>query len=422
MAMAQDAEWQYMDSLRPPMYVCVRRNNGVKTEEEVEPLELDGRLHKPEWEHVPWSNVFEDIEGSARQPKAHPKTHMKMMYDDEYLYVGAEMVDEKIWGTFTKMNSTMYHENDIEVFLNPDGSRHNYYEFEMNCLNTIWELVLRKPYKDGYDIINPYNLPGTKSAVYVDGVTNSPTTKCTKWSVEVAFRLDDLVQFDRMRQRPAAAGDVWRVNFSRVHYELHTIVNKYTNELMYEKVPDTKEDNIVWSPTGVIDMHRPEKWGYVLFASTPDFATGEQELSQARESFLDAQIAMERILDGIYYQQRAFFQKHQRYAMELADLYGKDSSGVVQLPLAPLLQQYNLEFPTLRCRPPELVSPAKEDRRRRSYAPELDVDEEIIALTARRKSMIDSKLKWRFTATIKSATQEWNIEHDGRLWSSHEVL
>ncbi len=25
------------------------------------------------------------------------------------------------------------------------------------------------------------------------------------------------------------------------------------------------EDNWVWSPQGVVDMHRPEKWGEVIF-------------------------------------------------------------------------------------------------------------------------------------------------------------
>jgi hypothetical protein len=37
----------------------------------------------------------------------------------------------------------------------------------------------------------------------------------------------------------------------------------------YEKVPETREDNWVWSPQGAIDMHRPERWGYVQFSTAP---------------------------------------------------------------------------------------------------------------------------------------------------------
>lgn len=84
------------------------------------------RIDKDEWEHVPWSEPFVDIEGTERKPVEYPLTRFKMMYDDDHLYIGAELVESKIWGTIRKKNSTMYHENDFEVFLNPDGSRHNY--------------------------------------------------------------------------------------------------------------------------------------------------------------------------------------------------------------------------------------------------------------------------------------------------------
>lgn len=36
-----------------------------------------------------------------------------------------------------------------------------------------------------------------------------------------------------------------------------------------EKVPETKEDNWVWSPQGQIDMHLPANWGYVQFEQSP---------------------------------------------------------------------------------------------------------------------------------------------------------
>ena len=37
----------------------------------------------------------------------------------------------------------------------------------------------------------------------------------------------------------------------------------------YRKIPKEmrNEDNWVWSPTGIIDMHRPERWGFVQFST-----------------------------------------------------------------------------------------------------------------------------------------------------------
>lgn len=124
-SMASENEWHVaMDPLRPPVYVCLRRKPG--SDGKLHRLEVDGRLDKPEWDHVPWSEPFVDIEGPVLKPREYPLTRFKMMYDDGHLYVGAELVEPKIWGTIRTKNATMYHENDFEVFLDPDGSRHNY--------------------------------------------------------------------------------------------------------------------------------------------------------------------------------------------------------------------------------------------------------------------------------------------------------
>jgi hypothetical protein len=42
-------------------------------------------------------------------------------------------------------------------------------QFEVNAFNTIWELTLAKPYKDGGPAISPTNLQKLVSSVYIDG-------------------------------------------------------------------------------------------------------------------------------------------------------------------------------------------------------------------------------------------------------------
>ncbi|KAL4146288.1 hypothetical protein PRNP1_012154 [Phytophthora ramorum] len=402
--MASEEDWAYMDSLRPPVYVCLRRKI-ISSDDAYEPLELDGRVDKEEWAHVPWSDAFVDIEGPERKPKEHPFTRFKMMYDDDTLYVAAEMMEPNIWGTITEKNSTMYHENDFEVFFNPDGSRHHYYELEVNCLNTIWELLLHRPYKDGYSIENPFNLVTLRSAVFVDGRTNSPETECVRWCVEMSWSLAELQQFDRLRfrgdaeeslssgsrpgsasiatprppsargqtPRPAmttsrtVAGDVWRVNFSRVQYELETVVNADTQQLQYAKVPEQREDNIVWAPTGVVDIHRPERWGYVFFSSEDEQPGGELELAGAMTGFLEERMTIERVLDAVYYRQRSFHALHGGFASTMEMLYAgtpPESSPVSPpglakseikvwteaFPLCEQLRRYELDFPVLSSR------------------------------------------------------------------------
>ena len=56
-------------------------------------------------------------------------------------------------------------------------------------------------------------------------------------------------------------GAVWRMNFSQVEWRIEVVDGQY------QKLRGLKEDNWVWSPQGVINMHMPEKWGYVQFSS-----------------------------------------------------------------------------------------------------------------------------------------------------------
>ncbi|KAG2966215.1 hypothetical protein PC121_g24365, partial [Phytophthora cactorum] len=491
--MSSGEDWAYMDTLRPPVYICLRRKIDL-VDGGYEPMQLDGRVDKEEWGHVPWSEPFVDIEGPERKPKDFPLTRFKMMYDDDTLYVGAELVEPKIWGTLTQKNSTMYHENDFEVFFNPDGSRHHYYELEVNCLNTIWELLLHRPYKDGYSIENPFNLVSLRSAVFVDGLTNSPETECVRWCVEMSWSLAELQQFNKLRfrrdleeplssrsqpgsasiatprppsgpgrtARPAVttgrtvAGDVWRVNFSRVQYELETVVNADTNQLQYQKVPDKREDNIVWAPTGVIDIHRPERWGYVFFSSENELPGGELELASAMSGFLEEQMAVERVLDAVYYRQRAYHGSHGGFASTMEMLYTEPSSNsqnaeikvwTEAFPLCELLRRYELDFPVLSCRSDlagndSLGETGDRTGRKtsRRYAPALDQHDEHFnvdpctlvtdfvkevvpppppALSPRSqeiKNLETRGLYSNYIVTVRSATQTWHMSQDGRLW------
>ena len=114
-------------------------------------------------------------------------THVKMLWDDEYFYVAAELEEPHVWATLLKHDSVIFHDNDFEVFLNPSGDGRNYFEFEINALGTYWDLFLPKPYRDGGKADNGWEIPGLKSAVKVNGTLNDSTDVDQSWSVELAF-------------------------------------------------------------------------------------------------------------------------------------------------------------------------------------------------------------------------------------------
>jgi hypothetical protein len=79
----------------------------------------------------------------------------------------------------------------------------------------------------------------------------------------------------------------------------------------YRKVKGRSEDNWVWSPQGVVDMHRPEMWGYVQFSTA---APGKTTFRP------DPAGPARHLLHRIYYAQRAFKKKHGQYAKTLEEL------------------------------------------------------------------------------------------------------
>ena len=79
------------------------------------------------------------------------------------------------------------------------------------------------------------------------------------WTVEIAFPWSAFAS--RAPVKRPAAGDEWRLNFSRVEWHTDIVDGKY------RKVAGQPEDNWVWSPQGVINMHVPARWGYVRFAA-----------------------------------------------------------------------------------------------------------------------------------------------------------
>jgi len=221
------------------------------------PINIDGQLNDPAWRRAPWTSYFIDIEGS-KKPRPRHKTRVKMMWDDNFFYVAAQMEEPHVWATLTAHDSVIFRDNDFEVFIDPDGDTDNYFEFEINALNTGWDLFLPKPYRKGGKADNSWDIPGLKTAIYVDGTLNNPSDKDRGWSVEIAFPWSAFTYRDAKHARPNPGG-AWRVNFSRVQWRTRIVEGRY------EKLPGLQEDNWVWTPQHAINMHIPEHWGYVKF-------------------------------------------------------------------------------------------------------------------------------------------------------------
>jgi hypothetical protein len=273
------------------------------------PPSIDGDITDTVWQAAPWTDRFQDIEGDKKPAPAHD-TRVKMLWDRSNLYIAAELREPHVWANLTKHDEIIYYDNDFEVFLDPDNNTHQYFEIEVNALNTVLDLFIPKPYRDGGAVLMSWNAPGLRSKVKINGTLNNPSDTDRSWTVEMAIPFKAVSMGNH--ERIPANGDLWRINFSRVQWETEIKDGKYVKK-KDNKGNTLAENNWVWSPQGVINMHFPERWGYLKFVK-------EQETGKSLSLELPGSEKLKSHLWLVYYRQKEFQRKNKHYASSLEEL------------------------------------------------------------------------------------------------------
>lgn len=256
-------------------YTCYRTEEAIT---------VDGRLDKRPWQKAPKSTRFVDLVTGEPGPW---DTRMAALWDDEHLYIAFWVEEPYVQAKFTKRDSPIYTENDVEVFI---AGKDCYYEFEINALGTIYEVffIWQDAFKKGsvfdrpeFDLFNQrvdvlggfqdnlrfgkhprgkrwafldWDFPGLKSAVHVDGTINDNSDIDRGWTVELAFPWKGMGLLAEGRTLPPEDSSTWRLDFSR-----------------FESLGASGEPvqpSLGWSfnAHGVYDSHIPECFTFVHFS------------------------------------------------------------------------------------------------------------------------------------------------------------
>lgn len=280
---------------------------------------IDGKLDDTAWQYASWTEEFVDIEGQDK-PSPTWGTRAKMVWTVDGLYIAAELLEPHVWAYLNNRDDIVFYDNDFEVFIDPDNDTHRYYEIEINAANTIFDLFMPKPYRNNSGAMFAYNTPGMKTAISVQGTLNNPNDTDKGWVVEM-FIPFKAVSMGNVAKVPAD-GEFWRIDFSRVEWDVEVKDGKYV------KLKDTNgknlpEHNWVWSPQGVINMHYPERWGY-LFFSKPEAGKISAEYK------IPVSETLKKHLWLVYYLQKEQFQKNGSYAKSLDNLGLSESEFEVE--------------------------------------------------------------------------------------------
>lgn len=280
------------------------------------PGKLDGNLNKPFWETGEWMDEFHDIEGDDL-PRPWKHTRVKVLWDEEALYIGAQLQDDTIWATVKNRDELIYVDNDFEIFLAPQDSSHRYFEIEMNAANAVWDLLMERPQRDCVRRIIGWDVQGLESAVFIDGVLNDPYAENHSWSIEMKIPWFSLRECGKDQCYPTKfapeIGEIWRMDFSRVEWEVDVVDGAYVKRTDPETGECLPEHNWLWAPTGVYDAHMPEMWGYLIF-------------TEQGESYpLPEDDAAKMVLRRLYYREHAYCCEQERFTEDVSLLLGDEA-------------------------------------------------------------------------------------------------
>jgi len=213
-------------------------------------MTIDGKLTEPEWLAAPLTAKFvHHTDGSATRLS----TQAKLLWDDQYLYIGFICEDPDVWATLKNRDDHLWNGEVVEMICDPDGDGLNYFEVQVNPLGTLLDLTLTKAYSAGGQANMAWTL-NFAASVWVDGTLNDSSDVDAKWCCEVALPFNELAFMGPSLHFPPRDGEAWRILLTRYDYE-------------------RKGSKIVelsaWNQTNSSSFHVPDKFGRIIFSANP---------------------------------------------------------------------------------------------------------------------------------------------------------
>jgi cellulose/xylan binding protein with CBM9 domain len=170
------------------------------------PVVIDGNLNDKAWEAASPAVALQFLWENQTGPKQ--KTAVRLLWDDQFLYVGYDCEDADITSQFLERDDPTYRDDAVEIFINPRPAQTGlYFGLEMNARAVLYDYLMY----DSRFAMKRFNMQGIKLAVLLRGTLNVRGDKDEGWSLEVAI---PWVNFEEFSPRPPA-GTVWKANLNR---------------------------------------------------------------------------------------------------------------------------------------------------------------------------------------------------------------
>jgi hypothetical protein len=144
-------------------------------------ITLDGKLDEPAWKSAQPLRHFAVF---WQKRKAKTATTARLLWDEKYLYFGADMEDSDVYALVKEHNGETWNDDVFELFFKPAADKNAYYEFQVNAANTPLEVFMPSRGSGAYTRFHTTSRLGLESAVLVQGTLNHWQDQDKGWTVE----------------------------------------------------------------------------------------------------------------------------------------------------------------------------------------------------------------------------------------------
>lgn len=207
-----------------------------------EKILVDGKLSEPAWvQATPITLMFPwDFQTGKKQ-----KTIVRMIRDEETLYLGYDANDSDITATYENRDDPTYKDDCVEIFIKPSQEMDSYFGMEMNAKGVLFDYFY--PFPNNLD--KGLNFEGVQLKTTLRGTLNQRNDRDNGWTLEVAIPFKNFSKLSR--QAAPKSGDKWRMQVNR-----------------WDGTEDSGGRRLsMWCHPGLKEAnpHNPDRFGIIVF-------------------------------------------------------------------------------------------------------------------------------------------------------------
>jgi hypothetical protein len=223
------------------------------TQRRIDTIVIDGKLNEASWANASSTLPFTLWDG--RPAPASLQTTAKMLWDDQYLYLGFSVKDPDVYATYTGRDVPCWEQDNFEAFVTVPGTT-GYIEVEGSPKGAIWDgsftNVLQGPG-------GSYNFATLRVAAHVNGTLNNSSDQDAGFTGEIRLSFSDIYQ--GTPGGPPTNGTQLRMNLNRINWN--------TPAIQGGPGATGSDTYYAWSPVpgSSVSFHRPDDFGTVTLST-----------------------------------------------------------------------------------------------------------------------------------------------------------